>query len=167
MLWMEIGGAGFHLDPAAVSAVRYRQQYGESVVERLRGVQTAVELERLLLRMCHSMIPTGERPPLLEFARLARRDPAFFTHALQARDALLEADPGRSLPPEADGPAEPFNEYKVLALASAAGLDLRLIYELPILHVLSVAEECFRLKDPNQKAYRPMTEAEMGLLYRR
>ena len=166
MLDKMIGGVRFSLDPAAISAVRYRAAYGASIVTHLADVGTARELERRLLRMCYTMIPVADRPELPDFARLARRDKDFITTALQARDALLAPDP---LHPVSGGQesSEEFDEYKVLALVAVSGVDMSLIYEVPILQLLSIVRMAYDLRDPDKKTYRQMTDTEMAMLYPR
>ena len=89
MYEMELGGVWYRLDPAAISAIRYRAIYGESILETLNRGIPPKKLEGKLLRMCHLMIPAADRPELLVLARQARRDGAFLVKGLKARDALL------------------------------------------------------------------------------
>ncbi|MCI9587908.1 MAG: hypothetical protein HFF60_08065 [Oscillospiraceae bacterium] len=164
MLTLELAGERLRLDSAAVSALRYRSAYGESVVESLSGAGTAGELEGVLLRMVHSMLPPSSAPDLRELARLARRDGGFVLKALTARDALLAGDSKNPVPlGEAEEGA--FDEYKVLALMSTVGIDIGLIYELPILHLLSIVRRCGELRSGEATTYRPMTGVEMTMLY--
>ena len=165
MLNLEIGGARYRLDPAAISAVRYRAEHGASVITHLAACETGQDLEQVLLRMCHMMIPEGERPELKELARRARRDPQFFQKALAARDALLSPDPTRKGGGDEGG--ETFDEYQVLALMAVAGVDMTLLYELPILHLLGVVGRCVEARDPERKNYRPLNSGEMAKLYPR
>lgn len=161
MLEMEIGGAAFQLNPAAISAVRYRAEYGESIVVSLGDCTSYNDMEGKLLRLCHQMIPPAQRPPLLDFARLARRDAAFQHKAQTACDALLKPDDTDHV-----GKSEkPFDEYDVLALMTAAGMDMALIYELPILHLAAIARRCFELKNPGHKTYHEMSGEELAVLY--
>lgn len=159
---MEIGGVRFRLDPSAVSVIRYRAQYGESTVNDLPAAATPKEAEGLLLRMCHLMIVEADRPELLDFARLARRDSAFRQKALKARRALLAVDP---LAPRRNGEKEKFDEYNILALMAAAGVDMQLIYELPIMHIVSVIGRLSDMRDTGKKTRRLLTEKEMAQLY--
>lgn len=167
MLSMEIGGVRFHLDPAAVSALRYRAVYGSSIVNDLASCTSMDDLEGRLLRMCHEMIPMADRPELLELARLARKDPDFLPKAHVAKSALLAPDPAFHVPAGETGADTPFDEYKILALMVVAGIGMELIYELPILHLVSLADRVARLRDPEAKTYRPMTDQEMAQLYPR
>lgn len=165
MIQMDIGGVGFALDPAAISAVRYRVTYGESIIAALSACQTAHELEGLLLRMCHAMLPVADRLELPQFAKLARRDEGFFVRALQARDALLATDEHAPAVQEESG--EVFDEYMVLALMAVSELDMSLLYELPLLHLVGVVRRCGELRDPERKVYRKLSGNEMGRLYPR
>lgn len=165
MIRLELGGAGFRLDPAAVSAVRYRARYGESPVAALARCRDGREEERLLLRVCHMMIPAADRPELPEFARLCRRDGGFLPKARQAAGALLSADP--RMPRTEDAPAKEVDEYELLALMAAARVDMGLIYELPLFHLVSVVNRLGILLDPDRKEYRPMTREERSALYPR
>ena len=167
MLRMEIGGTEFQLDPSAISAIRFRAEYGESIINKLSDCRSGAELEGLLLRMCHMMIPLADRPELLDLARLARRDPDFLRKALKARAALLAGDPKRKPRAKSAEETESYDEYKVLALVAVAGVDMSLIYELPIMHLMSIANRVFELRNPDQKTYRPMTQEEMTQLYPR
>jgi len=160
---LELAGQIYLLDPAAISAVRYRARYGRSVVADLAACRDRRGEEALLLRLCHVMIPPEHRPPLLDFARAARRDGHFPHKAQAAREALLAGD--GPLPPAGEGP--PFDEYRVLALMALAGVDGGLLHELPILHLVGVLRRCGELRDPACKAYRPMTGAELARLYPR
>lgn len=162
---LELDGRRFPLDTAAVSAIRYRAAYGDSVVNHLADCASWKKAEGILLRMCHLMIPSDQRPPLLELAALARRDGGMLAQGLQARDALLAPDPRAPVGGEPDG--NPFDEYGVLALMAAAGVDTRLIYELPVLHLAGVAGRCFALKNPDRKTYRPMSQEDRSMLYPR
>ncbi|MEL4859623.1 hypothetical protein AAEU42_00065 [Pseudoflavonifractor phocaeensis] len=167
MIAMEIGGVRFRLDPAAISALRYRAEYGNSIVNDLARCVSAAEAEGRLLRMCHMMIPVADRPELLEFARLARKDPDFLDKARVAKAALLAPDPQMGLPSAEEGTGEAFDEYRVLALLACIGVDLCLIYDLPILHLVAVAHRAAELRDPESKWYRPMTDDELLSLYPR
>ncbi|WP_101692849.1 hypothetical protein [Clostridium sp. J1101437_171009_A5] len=165
---MELGGVRYRLDPAAISAIRYRAAYGESIVEALRRPMTTKQLEGVLLRMCHRMIPAAERPELLVLARQARKDGNFLTKGLRARDALLEAD--HALDGWEDGEEsanEPFDEYRLLASLTLARVDLGLLYELPLLHLVGVVRRLVALQDPERKSYRKLTAKEMAQLYPR
>ena len=162
---VEIGGVRFHLDPAAISAIRYRAEYGDSVLNHLSACATAAELEGALLRLVRMMIPPKERPALKELAKLARGDQGFFKTALEAKDALLAPDPLRTDGGEGDG--EPFDEYQLLALMAAAGVDLWLVYELPLLHLIGVVGRCFEMKDTEHKDYHEMSTKELSKLYPR
>lgn len=166
MLEAEIGGVRFLLDPAALSAVRYRAAYGGSIVTHLADARTPKEREGRLLRMCHIMIPPANRPALPDFARLARRDRGFYKTALRARDALLAPDPLHPTAGNAET-AEAFDEYKVLALVAVSGVDMSLICEVPILQLLSIVRMAYDLRDPDRKTYRPMTGDEMATIYGR
>lgn len=163
---MLIDGQQFLLDSAAVSCIRYRAEHGKSIITHLQSCETAEAFEGRLLRMCHAMISGTDRPELPVFAKAARRDRAFIRKACAARDALLADDPQRKAmkPPES---TEPFDEYLVLALMAAAGLDFALIYELPIMHLVSVVLRCFEAKNKDQETYRPLTEQEMAAIYPR
>lgn len=164
MLELALGGERYLLDPAAISAVRYRAEYGCSVVTDLSGCQTAKSVERVLLRMCRMMIPPAQRPSLEAFARAARRDGRFFAKAQRARSALLAVDPAQ--PPPAGAPdGEPFDEYGVLALMALTGVDMGLLYELPITHLVGILRRCGDIRDPDCKTYRLMTADEMARLY--
>ena len=48
---MELGGVWYRLDPAAISAIRYRAIYGESILETLNRGIPPKKLEGKLLRM--------------------------------------------------------------------------------------------------------------------
>ena len=170
MLTLKLGRHEYPLDPAAVSAIRYRAAYGESVVDggglSPAGDASAAGAAGKLLRLCHMMIPAERRPELLEFARRCRKEKTFFVQALEAQRALLAPDPLHT-PPAADGPAEPFDEYRVLAFLAAAGLDAALIYELPILHLAGVAQRVFELKQGGGKRYHAMPAQDRAALYPR
>lgn len=161
---MALGGAEYRLDPSAISAVRYRAEYGDSIVNHLAACRSRKEWERRLLRLCYTMIPPPERPPLLEFSRQARRDGHFLDKARAAQAALLAPDPRRR---SAGGEptAASFDEYQVLALLSAAGVGVELVYELPVMHLLGVVGRAFDLRNPDKKTYRPMSGREMAQLY--
>lgn len=165
---MEVGGVQFELDSSAISALRYRAEYGESIVNAIADSKTVDELDGQLLRMCHMMISAAHRPELPEFAKLARRDPEFQIKAQLARMALLGVDPKA---PGADEPAEPsarFDEYQVVALMACGGIDMALLYELPIMHIVSIIQRAADLKDPDKaQRYREMTDEELSTLYPR
>lgn len=164
MIRLEIGGAGFLLDPAAISCVRYRARYGESVVTEM---ERGKPIDGPLLRMCWMMVHPHHRPELPEFALLARKTPTFRAQALAARAALLAPDPRGRRGGQDTG--ERFDEYKILASMYALDMDSGLLYELPILHLASLVGRVAELKypDPDAKRYRPMTAEEMGELYPR
>lgn len=162
---MDLGGASYELDPAAISAIRYRAEYGDSIVNHLATTQTTEEFEGHLLRMCHCMIPEANRPELLDFARQARRDEAFVIKALAARDALWAVDPRWE--GETDRGGALLDEYDVLALMAVANLDMRLIYELPIMHIVAIAGRRKTATDPDHVDFHPMTSEEMSQLYPR
>lgn len=161
---LHLGGRKFRLETAAVSALRYRAAYGNSVVNHLAACTGWKRAEGVLLRMVHMMIPPGERPPLLELAALARRGGGFLAQGLKARDALLDADPRA---PAGEPGAEPFDEYGVLALMAAAGVDGALIHTLPVLHLAGIAARTFALKRTDSKTYRPMSQEDRVMLYPR
>lgn len=157
---IEIGGVGFRLNPAAISCVRYRAEYGDSIVNHLTACKPR-EAEGYLLRMCRCMME--DAPELPALAALAADDPAFLPNALAAQARLLEDDPQRA-PGRADG--ERFDEYQVLALMAAARLDMALLYELPVMHIVSVVNRCFKARSGG-KTYHRMDESEMARLYPR
>lgn len=165
MLTMELGGVRLRLNPAAISAIRYRAEYGASILTHLAQAKTREETEARLLRMCWQMIPPAERPELLEFARLARRGPRFVQKALGARNALLDVDP--AAPREEDAAPEAFDEYALLATMAAAHMDMSLIHELPALHLYGIAARYFRAQNPDSKTYRPASREERESLYPR
>lgn len=162
---LEIGGIKITLDPAAVSAIRYRMEYGDSIINHLGVCKTLEEAEGLLLRMCHCMVPEANRPELLTLAGLARKDGAFFRKAIMARDALLANDPQWHGGEAHDG--EPFDEYRVLALMAVAHIDMALIYELPIMHLVGIVGRYFEAQDPERTTYHKMDDREMKLMYPR
>lgn len=166
MMWeLELGGVRFKLNPAAISAVRYRAEYGDSAANQFHDSAGRLETERVLLRTCHQMIPEPDRPALLDFARLARRDGDFFTKALEAHAALFEADP---LEPDGRPTGSViFDEYEILAIMAEAHIDLALIYELPILHLLSVVRRYAKRKDPNRASEHRLTDEEMFSMFPR
>lgn len=166
MFTMEIGGVRFKMDPTAASALRYRAVYGNSIVNDLASCSSRDDLEGRLLCMCYEMI-IADRPELLEFAKLARRDEDFLAKAHVAKSALLAPDPSFRPPAGEPGGDEPFDEYKILALMVVAGIDMALIYELPILHLVALANRVAQLRDPEAKTYRPMTDTELCQLYPR
>ena len=84
MYEMDLGGVRYRLDPAAISALRYRAIFGESILETLNRGIPPKKLEGKLLRMCHLMIPAADRPELLVLARQARRDGAFLVGSQSA-----------------------------------------------------------------------------------
>ena len=126
------------------------------------------KLEGKLLRMCHLMIPPESRPELLALARQARRDGTFFVKGLRARDALLAPDPElEEWGDDAPSSHSRFDEYKLLAVLTMAGVDLRLLYELPLLHLAGLVRRLNVLRDPDRKTYRPLSQKEMAQLYPR
>lgn len=164
---MELGGVRYRLNPAAISAIRYRAAYGESIVETMSRPMPVKRLEAKLLRMCHMMIPPADRPDLRILARQARRDGAFLVKGLKARDALLEPDVELDIPPDGEASEEPFDEYRLLAALTLVGLDLSLLHELPIMHVIGILRRLNMLQDTERKHYRPLTDTEMSNLYPR
>lgn len=162
---MDIGGTQFSLSSAAISAIRYRAEYGDSIISHLGACETPEEAEGRLLRMCHCMMPAADRPELLTLASLAREDHSFMEKALAARDALMVEDPQWSGGGESDG--EPFDEYRVLALMAAAHIDMSLIYELPIMHLVGIAGRYFDAQDPDRTSYHKMDQTEMARMYPR
>lgn len=162
-LRMDLGGASYALDPAAISAIRYRAEYGDSIINHLAACQTAQEFEGRLLRMCHCMMPEADRPELLELARQARDSKDFIPKAIAARNALFAGDPRWDGGKGEDG--EPFDEYQVLALISTAHIDGRLIYELPIMHLVAIASRYIEAQGQNEAELRPMSDEEMATLY--
>ena len=167
-LWLTLGKERYRLEDAALSCVRYRAAFGESVVEALRRPMGAAEREGVLVRMCWAMLPEAGRPDLLTIAAQFRREETALAQALAARDALLRPD--RSLdgwddPGEESG--EPFDEYKLLASLSLARVDMGLLRELPLLHLLGLVRRMAALQDPERRTYRKLTAAEMGRIYPR
>lgn len=163
-----IGGVKQLLDPAAISCLRYRAEYGHSVVTDLFTAETDEQRQAYYVRLVHAMIPDDERPDLLEFAQRCLNDPQFYAIASMARDALLSGCEKHVRTGEAPSTTEqPYDEYQVLALMTAAGVDIRLIYELPIMHLLEVASQCFAQQGAGEKTYSPMTETQMASLYPR
>lgn len=163
---MNISGRDFKFDSAAISAIRYRAANGDSIVNHLAACETPQQAEGTLLRMCFDMLcPTEDRPELLDFAKLARKDKGFLVKALAARDALLRDDPKWHSTGDAGG--EEYDEYRVLALLAAAHVDMSLIYELPIMHLVGIAGRCFEAQDPDKTTYHEMDGAEMALMYPR
>ena len=167
MYALELDGTRYELDTAAVSAVRYRAACGESIVDTLRDGLERKALEAKLLRMCHLMIPPGARPELAQLARQARRDGHFFVKALGARKALLAPDPALEGWEDQEPSSARFDEYKLLAALTLAGVDLRLMYELPVLHLAGLIRRISVLQDPDRKTYRPLGRKEMAQLYPR
>lgn len=160
---VNIGGVDFVLDPSAISCVRYRARYGGSVVTHLTQAEDSLQLEGYLLRMVHVMIPPEGRPRMEEFAKLAHHDPDFIGKARKAQRSLLALDPAAGTPQnQEDGE---FDEYDILASMTLAGLDMGLIYELPLMHLVSVLNRCGALRDPERKTYRKMDGREMAALY--
>ncbi len=163
---LTFGGAEFTLDPSAISAVRYRAAYGDSIVNHLAASKTDKELEGHLLRMCHQMIVPAQRPDLLAFAALVRKDTNFLQTATLAKQALLSQDKKRPRAKKEEASAD-FDEYNILALMTAARVDMQLLYELPLLHITSVINRSSEMRDPNHKTIRKMTDQEMRTLYGR
>lgn len=93
------------------------------------------------------------------------RDGAFLVKGLKARDALLEPDIELDGPPDEESSEEPFDEYRLLAALTLVGMDLSLLHELPILHVIGVLRRLNMLQDTERKHYRPLTDKEMSNLY--
>ena len=167
MIHMEIGGVRYEMDASAISALRFRAEYGDSIINKIADCASLDELEGQLLRMCHMMIPEANRPELPAFAKIARKDPEFIIKAQLARMALLDTDP-RAPKAEDDGTHERFDEYQVLALMACSGIDMGLIRELPIRHIVGIVQRTANLKDPDKAPkYRPMTDEEMAMLYPR
>ncbi len=165
MLEMVLGGVRYHLDPAAISALRYRAEYGDSIANHLISCKTAREEESRLLHICWMMIPPMERPELLDFARQARRDGGFVGKARRCVGVLLDDD--HQMPKSEEPSGRRFDEYEVVAVMAAAGMDMALIFELPIMHLAAIAYRYFKMQDPEEKEYRPMTQDERSALYPR
>lgn len=159
---LEIGGERLWLNPAAISAVRYRARHGSSVVTDLMQAKTPDKLQQCLIHMLEAMCEDAH-VGLLELASRCRRDEQFLQKGLLARDALLNHSQ-KHKEVEQDEGTEPFDEYRVLAILASAGLDMALLYELPILHLLEVATLCFEWRS-DKKTYRRMTQGEMKALY--
>lgn len=162
---MELAGVRYKLDPAAISALRYRAEYGESIINHLAACRDVREEEARLLRVCWMMIPTADRPELRTFAQAARRDGRFVAKARRAVDALLDVDP--RAPRSDEPPEDDLDEYAVVAAMAAAGMDTALVCELPILHLAGIAARRFEMDDPDKKSYRRMTREERSALYPR
>lgn len=160
----EIGGIRHWLNPAAISCIRYRAEYGRSVVTDLMAAQSGAELELCFIRMVHAMISPDDHVDLLEFAALCRTDPQFFAIAIVARDALLE---GKKPAQKELTTGEQMDEYKILAMLSSTGVSMELIHELPIMHLLEVVGECCAVRGTGEQRYVPMTEKQMSTLYPR
>lgn len=160
---VEIGGVWFALDSAAVSAVRYRAEYGDSVINHMRCCGSRREEESVLLRICCLMIQEAKRPNLKEFARLARHDGRFVEKGRRALDALLSVDPLMDLP-ETDVEESAIDEYQILALMAAGGIDTALIYELPLLHIISIVSRRSP-RNSEERDYHKYSSKEMAELY--
>lgn len=163
MIEMELGGVRYLMDPAAISAIRYRSQYGESIVTSLANSENKTERERHLLRICHEMMVDRQKVPLSDYAKQVFQDrAAFLRQAEEAVAALLDTD-GQEPEKGADG--EEFDEYELLASMAAVGLDMRLLETLPIMHIVRVLDHLGAMKDPERKQYRKMSETEMAKFY--
>lgn len=161
---VQIGGIRHWLNPAAISCIRYRAEYGRSIVTDLLAAQSGAELELCFIRMVHAMIPPDDHVDLLEFAARCRTDQQFFAIAIVARDALLE---GKKPAQKELATGEQMDEYKILAMLAATGVSMTLIYELPIMHLLEVVSECCAVHSNEEQRYVPMTEKQMSTLYPR
>lgn len=165
MLTMELGGVKFRLDPAAISAIRYRAEYGDSIVNHLQKAETVPEREGHLLRMCHQMIPEAERPELLEFARLARKDEGFFFKAVAAKNALLDVDHRAPLA-RAEEPGK-LDEYDILVGMANTRIDMALIYELPIMHIAGLISRYVESRESNGAENHKLSDKEFETLFPR
>ena len=156
---MDIGGSNFTFDLAAISAVRYRAEYGDSIINHLAECKTPEEVEQKLLWLCHVMIVPDERPEIAHFAQCAFEDKVFFAKAIALKDGLLAHDPNAT---ETKGGknTERYDEYQILALASAVRIPESMIYELPIMHLLSVANRINDMKSQQEEKVRVMDAAE-------
>lgn len=163
MIEMELGGVRYLLDPAAISAIRYRSQYGESIVTSLANSENQTERERHLLRICHEMMVDRQKVPLSDYAKqVFQNRTEFLRQAETAVGALLDTD---GWTPEKSSEDDDFDEYELLTTMAAVGLDMRLLETLPIMHVARVLDQLGAMKDPERKQYRKMSEAEIAKFY--
>ena len=164
---MELGGVWYRLDPAAISAIRYRAIYGESILETLNRGIPPKKLEGKLLRMCHLMIPAADRPGASCLGPTGPAGRGFPGKGSQSTGRTVEPDIELDGPPDEESSEEPFDEYRLLAALTLVGMDLSLLHELPILHVIGVLRRLNMLQDTERKHYRPLTDKEMSNLYPR
>jgi len=152
-------------DLAAISAVRYRAEYGDSAITHLAACETRKEQERVLFRLCYTMIPPECRPSVKEFAERAYQDGDFLQKALQLKDGLMIADENAKSAGRGKSD-EKFDEYQILALMATAGVPGSLLHELPILHLLSIAARVGDMKSPKENV-RAMDAKERSAFFGR
>jgi hypothetical protein len=143
-----LNGKVYKVNPAAVSCIKYRSEYGESFINALANQKSANELQGILLKFCHAaLIESGIS--VQQFASMARKEETFFQQAQLIRKAAM-AGLNSKVNSDDNVSSGEFDEYEILALAAAAGVDISLTNELTIMQFLDVVKRTIDAKNPHK-----------------
>ncbi len=158
MIPLTVGGVRYDLDASAMSAIRYRSKRGKSAIGEI--VSAEGDMLPLLIRITYEMI-SGEKPDMRTYAYAARREEGFYDAALGAVLEMIKADPLAK--PQGGKSKDAFDEFDLLAAYGRSGLPGCLLYELPILHIVSILNRM----NPTEPTKRLMTNDEVVAMYPR
>jgi hypothetical protein len=133
---IKIGSKRYMANTNMVVLLRYLSTFGASFLREFfeKDQQTeAISLIRLVWAAIE-----GDKPDFDEFIAVAARDKTFAVTALSVRTAVLARYSKTDRQGNAAGGKQTIDEFDVLSLMVVAGVDMRLIYELPIFMVVEV-----------------------------
>lgn len=160
-LILNIGRKKYVCNSAMVTLLRYRKEFKTSYLRDCMG-DAALAAMRLLWASID-----GDKPDFVTFLSGAVEVKDIAEKALQLQADVLAVS-GDAVSKSSGG--EELDELDVLALMSVCGIDMNLIYELPVFSIVSVITSRNKMMNGRAKEttrYRKMNPAEVRELYGR
>lgn len=160
-MFLEIGNAIYTADTSAMTALRYRVQYGASALVEL---STATELSTRL-GVLAKLAAVAAGIDVKNVAVAMRHDEKLIYSLGRLEQEFFGTDPSAP-PPSVEGAAnKPFDELDLLAVATMAGLSADWWYELPIMYISSVVARMSSARGKSTPVPTKMSSDEVAAMY--
>lgn len=160
-----IGDKKYKLNPAAITLIRYRIQFGKSFLNLYLSNDPFDELTQALADIVYVAIE-GEKPPYEEYLELISADGTFLLSALAFQKLLLRHSDFNAPKSGGSGGSADIDELQILAAVTVSGAPEYAVMEFPIFDLLKLVGNINDIKLGGAgKKYRKMTNDEMIALY--
>lgn len=162
---IKIGEKSYKLNTKAITAIRFRAEYGFSASEKLKEViEEPSSFSVLLACLVHVSI-IGNKPDLETLLKYCNQDDEFMLKGFKVYQEIYKVENIRSRDHSDTEEDIKFDEFDTVALMGDCGIPERFLDELSIYQINHIITRYYQLKYKDPNSYKIASSKEVKASY--